>query len=159
MDSRLTRLGVVIAIVTPVVLIGACGAVGGGAPKLRVEGAWARPSAAGTMSGMSGSSGGMGSPATSAAYMVIANDGTAPDSLVGVACDAAAQSGLHETRVQNDVAAMVPVASIAVPAHGQVELKPGGYHVMLEGLKRELAVGDSISLTLQFEKSGTLTGQ
>lgn len=47
--------------------------------------------------------------------------------------------------------------TLEVPAKGQVELKPGGYHVMLIGVKRDLKVGDKFSLELQFEKSGAIT--
>ena len=46
---------------------------------------------------------------------------------------------------------------IEVPAGGQVELKPGGYHVMLIGLMRDLSDGEKFPLTLQFEKGGEVT--
>jgi copper(I)-binding protein len=46
---------------------------------------------------------------------------------------------------------------LEVPAKGEVLLKPGGYHVMLIGMTRDLQVGDTFSLDLQFEKSGTIT--
>ena len=49
---------------------------------------------------------------------------------------------------------MQPVESIAVPAGETVELKPGGYHVMLLEVKKVLAVGDTIDVTLTFEKAG-----
>jgi copper(I)-binding protein len=45
---------------------------------------------------------------------------------------------------------------IDIPANGQVELKPGGFHVMLIGLTRDLNVGDSVQLTLTFEKAGQI---
>jgi hypothetical protein len=48
---------------------------------------------------------------------------------------------------------------LAVPAKGEVLLKPGGYHVMLIGIKRDLVVGDTFALDLEFEKSGTVTVQ
>ncbi len=38
-----------------------------------------------------------------------------------------------------------------------MELKPGGYHVMLIGLKQELKAGDEISLTLHFKNHADLT--
>jgi copper(I)-binding protein len=46
---------------------------------------------------------------------------------------------------------------LEIPAKGEVLLKPGSYHVMLIGMKRDLNVGDTFSLELQFEKSGTMT--
>jgi len=45
---------------------------------------------------------------------------------------------------------------IEVPAGGQVELKPGGYHVMLIGLTRDLAVGEKFPVTLEFASGATL---
>ena len=52
---------------------------------------------------------------------------------------------------------MQPVESIPVPAGETVELKPGGYHVMLLQVKKVLAVGDTIDVTLTFEKAGEVT--
>ena len=46
---------------------------------------------------------------------------------------------------------------LPVPAGGSVVLKPGGYHVMLIGLKKPLAAGESIPLTLTFEKAGNIS--
>ncbi|MCK4899380.1 MAG: copper chaperone PCu(A)C, partial [Anaerolineales bacterium] len=45
---------------------------------------------------------------------------------------------------------------VDVPARGQVELKPGGLHIMLIGLSRDLKAGDQVSLSLGFEKSGEI---
>lgn len=52
---------------------------------------------------------------------------------------------------------MRQVEKIPVPADGTVELKPGGYHVMLFDLKKALAVGDTVEVTLTFEKAGQMT--
>jgi copper(I)-binding protein len=49
---------------------------------------------------------------------------------------------------------MKPVTSIEIPAGETVELKPGGYHIMLLDVKKVLAVGDTIEVTLTFEKAG-----
>lgn len=46
---------------------------------------------------------------------------------------------------------------IELPAGGQVELKPGGYHVMLIGLTRDLNAGEKFPVTLQFASGATLT--
>jgi copper(I)-binding protein len=48
---------------------------------------------------------------------------------------------------------MEPVASLAIPAHGSVDLKPGTYHVMLIGLKGALVAGTTIPLVLTFRAS------
>ena len=49
---------------------------------------------------------------------------------------------------------MQPVARLEIPAGGSVELKPGSYHIMLIGLKQDLKAGDTIEITLTFEKAG-----
>jgi len=90
----------------------------------------------------------------SAAYMLIRNGGTAADRLVKAESDVAAAVELHETKMEGGMMKMAPVEGIAIPATGQVELKPGGLHIMLIGLKRELKAGESVKLTLHFEKAG-----
>jgi copper(I)-binding protein len=64
---------------------------------------------------------------------------------------------LHEVRNEAGVMAMRPIDKLSVPAGGVVELKPGGYHVMLLGLKRDLNPGDSVPVTLTFQKSAPVT--
>jgi len=65
---------------------------------------------------------------------------------------------IHETVMEGEVMKMQMLPDgLEVPARGEVLLKPGGYHIMLIGIKRDLEVGDTFSLDLQFEKSGTIT--
>lgn len=45
---------------------------------------------------------------------------------------------------------------IPVPAHGSVTLKPGSFHVMFWNLKKPIAVGDEITVTLNFSNGSTL---
>ncbi|MEA4909064.1 MAG: copper chaperone PCu(A)C [Chloroflexi bacterium] len=167
-----------VSITTVVLLLTACSAPTPAAPQIHVEDAWARPAAAAPMEAASQMPGmesmpGMaesetpgempamdGMPsgeATSAAYFVIVNDGGESDTLVGVSSQVANDVSMHETRVENDVAQMLPVASLEIPAHERLEFQPGGYHVMLVGLTQDLNEGDNIQITLQFEKSGALT--
>ena len=110
-----------------------------------VEGAWA------CLSPMMAGNG--------AAYMVIRNMGRTDDALIGAASDVAETVELHETTMEGDMAGMHPVEAIPVPAGGSVTLEPGGYHVMLIGLKQELQTGQMITLTLTFEKAGQITVQ
>ena len=77
--------------------------------------------------------------------------------MTGAQSDVAEAVELHETKMENDVMRMQPVASVEVPAGGQVTFEPGGLHIMLIGLQRELEAGDRFKITLQFEESGTLT--
>ena len=103
------------------------------------------------MDGMTASSG-----VTSAAYLVIVNTGSAPDQLLKVTTEVAGAAELHNVLTENNVAQMRPAQSIEVPAGGQVELKPGGYHVMLVDVKRTLRPGDVVPLTLTFQNAGEL---
>jgi copper(I)-binding protein len=116
--------------------------------KLSVEGAWARRAAM-----MKGDAGGSGNGAV---YAVLVNASTASDALVGVASDAAATAEIHETYRHMNMMMMRPVAKIDVPAGNKVEMKPGGYHIMLLNLKRDLKAGETIGVTLQFEKAGKI---
>ena len=71
--------------------------------------------------------------------------------LVEVRSSAAKTVELHEMKMQGDVMRMRPVDAIDLPAGKPVELKPGGYHVMLVDLARPLKEGDSVALTLVVE--------
>lgn len=111
----------------------------------RISGAWARATAKGQE--------------TSAAYLVIKGRGTA-DRLVAAAAPAsvAAMTQLHKTVMGADgKMTMKHVMSVAVPANGTVTLEPGGFHVMLMKLRKPLAPGSSITLTLTFAKAGKQT--
>jgi hypothetical protein len=139
---------------------------------LLITGAFARPTAtekSGEHSGHGGQGaeataevtpamGGMSMSGVSAAYMLIENTSDKPDKLVSIVCDAASVVEIHETVLKNDMAAMQPMpGGLTVPALGMVELKPGGYHLMLLGLKRALVAGERITLTLTFESGVVVT--
>lgn len=95
-----------------------------------------------------------GSGSTSAAYMLLVNSGDTADALISAATDAADVVELHTVIMENNVMRMRPVEQIEVPANGEAELKPGGYHVMLIGLTRDLNAGDMVDLTLIFANAG-----
>lgn len=88
----------------------------------------------------------------SAAYMVIENKGNQPDRLIDASNNVSEVTELHET-VDGK---MRRIKAIEVPAGGKVELKPGGLHIMLINLKKPLREGDTVELTLRFEKSGEI---
>ena len=135
------RRALVMSVVLLAVLaLAACGGSGGTTGGITVSDAWARPSPMMNRAG--------------AAYMVIQNNGAAEDKLLSVESDVAQTIELHETKEMNGMMAMSPVPNIPVPANGKAELKPGGLHVMLIGLNRELKAGDKVQLTLNFEKAG-----
>ncbi|WP_310384220.1 copper chaperone PCu(A)C [Roseateles sp.] len=71
--------------------------------------------------------------------------------LVEVRSSVAGVVEVHEMAMEGDVMKMRAVDSLALPAGKTVELKPGGYHVMLMALKAPIKAGDSVPLTLVFE--------
>lgn len=112
---------------------------------IEIEDAYARAS---TMMSKSG-----------AAFMAIKNTGDADDRLVSAASDVADKVELH-THIEdaNGIMQMVEVEEgFAVPAGGTHVLQRGGDHVMFLGLTRALNHGDSVEVTLTFEKAGDVT--
>lgn len=93
----------------------------------------------------------MSSGLTSAAFMVLENHSDQPERLVSAVTDVAAVVEIHETVMENDIARMSPVDSVDIPANGSAELQPGGIHIMLMDVQRDLQPGDVVTLTLNFE--------
>jgi copper(I)-binding protein len=93
------------------------------------------------------------------AFMVIKNFTDEDDRLIGATTGVAMKAELHTSTVDaQGLTVMGPLdGGLAVPAHTQVELKRGGHHVMMMGLKRPLNDGDVVTLTLIFEKAGKIT--
>lgn len=85
-----------------------------------------------------------------AAYMLLRNSGAKTVTLVQAASPAARAVELHTVVDEGGVKKMRPVAKIDVPAGGETRLQPGGLHIMLIGLKRPLAEGSNVALTLTF---------
>ena len=74
--------------------------------------------------------------------------------LVSVASPLAGVAEIHEMAMDGNVMKMRAVPAIDLPAGKTVELKPGGYHVMLMDLKQELKAGDAVPVTLVVEGAG-----
>jgi copper(I)-binding protein len=121
---------------------------------IRIEQAWARPGVA-APAGAHGSGTTMG-PGTSAIYMIIRNTGPDGDRLMRADADVATAVELHESRMEGGMSRMHKLDAIAIPARGQVELRPGGLHIMLLGLKRDLKENDRFPSTLHFERAGAI---
>ncbi len=92
----------------------------------------------------------------SAAYMTITNEGQKAVRLVGASTPVAKRAGLHTTRIEDGVMKMRPVKAIEIGPGRTVELKPGGYHVMLLGLEEPLRVDDHFEMTLTFDNGTSL---
>jgi copper(I)-binding protein len=88
-------------------------------------------------------------------FLKIQNAGDQPDRLIGIESEMADVASLHTMIRDGDVMKMRPVKDgILVPAKGEVELAPGGQHVMLIGLHERLVKETSFPLTLIFERAG-----
>jgi periplasmic copper chaperone A len=111
------------------------------AGNLRIEQPWARATA--------------GNLKTGAAYLLIRNGGSEPDRLLRVETPVAERAMLHRTEMTNGVARMFHLQSVEVAPGATAALSPeSGNHVMLEGLTQPLKRGETIPLTLVFEKAG-----
>jgi copper(I)-binding protein len=90
-------------------------------------------------------------------YLVIRNDGAAPDRLTGGSADFATVE-IHEMAMEGGVMKMRELKDgLVIPAHGTVKLVPSGYHVMFTGLKSPLVKGETVKATLTFEHAGPVT--
>jgi hypothetical protein len=74
--------------------------------------------------------------------------------LVEAASPVAGVVEIHEMTLENNVMRMRAVAGLDLPAGRTVELKPGGYHVMLMDLKQQMKDGDVVPVTLVVESGG-----
>ena len=71
--------------------------------------------------------------------------------LIEAKSPAAGTVEIHEMKMDNNVMKMRAVSAVALPAGKTIELKPGGYHVMMMGLKAQVKEGETVPLTLVFE--------
>src|SRR3954465_13751317 len=101
---------------------------------VKAEAAWARASV-------------QGQRGTGAFRRLTASE---PLTLVGVASPVAGVAEVHEMKMEGDVMRMRAMPALELPARQPVELKPGGYHVMLQELKAPLRADTAIPLTLTF---------
>ena len=90
-------------------------------------------------------------------YLGISNSGADEDRLIAVSTPLAKKVEFHRSTLEDGIHRMEKVESIAVPPGGAVELAPGGYHVMLVGLKFMLMAEETIPVTFTFERSGDIT--
>ena len=86
----------------------------------------------------------------SAAFFVIKNNSDKDIAITSANSDIAEKNELHTHIKENQMLKMMKIEKLVVPAKSSLELKSGGDHVMLMGLKKELKVGDEINLELSF---------
>jgi periplasmic copper chaperone A len=93
---------------------------------------------------------------TTGAFMRLTS--SSDTSLVGVASPIAGFVEIHESSMHGGVMRMRAVTRVPLAANKPIELKPGGYHVMLMSLKQPVNVGETVPITLTFEdKTGKRT--
>ena len=111
---------------------------------IRVDGAWARRALM------------LGGAGSGAVYLSLVNPGKHPDALLGATSDAARDVEIHESYQESGVMKMRAVGRIDVAAGDRVELKPGGYHIMLLNLTRDLDAGQVVDMKLRFQTAGAV---
>jgi len=119
-----------------VVALSACFATAAWGADINVKAAWAR----GTVPAQQ----------VSGAFMDLTSKTGAV--LVGVTTPVAADAEVHEMRLEGGVMKMRAAPRLDLPAGQTVSLKPGGYHIMLMGLKQRLKAGETVPLTLKIER-------
>ena len=94
---------------------------------------------------------------SSAAYLIITNNGVSDDSLIAAKAAIAQRVEIHSMEMDNGVMRMRAVdGGIAIAAGDSVTLAPGGLHIMLMGLTADLASDTQHEIILVFEKAGDI---
>jgi copper(I)-binding protein len=112
------------------------------AADLKIEEPWVREAPPGAMA--------------LAGYMEIKNPGGEARALVGAESPAFERVELHLSVHEDGMARMIAQESMPIPAGGELELEPGGYHLMLMKPRQTLTAGDSVSMTLRFDDGSVM---
>lgn len=95
---------------------------------------------------------------TAAGYMVLRNEGSAPDRLIAASTPRARAIEMHQMSMADGIMRMRPLPEgILLPPGEAVRLEPGGLHLMLVGPMGALAQGTRVPVTLRFERAGEVT--
>ena len=89
-------------------------------------------------------------------FMTIENKGNDADRLVAASSPVAGVVQIHEMKMDAGMMKMREISGLDIKPGATVELKPSGYHVMLMELKQPLKQGETVPVTLRFEKAGTV---
>ena len=89
-------------------------------------------------------------------FVTVENTGVRSDRLLRVSTPMAAVAELHAMSIEAGVMRMRGVATLDVGPGEKLQLKPGGYHVMLSELRQPLKAGDKFPLTLTFQNAGAV---
>lgn len=94
---------------------------------------------------------------TTALYFIIDNVGSQPDTLYNIDSDVSKMIQIHETYSNGDVMGMREIGEIIIEPESSVKLEPGGMHIMVMRLKRDIKIGDEIDFTLYFRNADKIT--
>ena len=90
-------------------------------------------------------------------YLAITNKGTTPDRLVSASSPAAQTVQVHEMKMDGNIMRMREVDhGLEIAPGATVKLAPGGFHLMMMGLKGPFKQGATVPVTLVFEKAGRI---
>jgi hypothetical protein len=90
-------------------------------------------------------------------YLAITNKGTTPDRLVSASSPAAQTVQVHEMKMEGNIMRMREVDhGLEIAPGATVKLAPGGFHLMMMGLKGPFKQGTTVPVTLVFEKAGRI---
>jgi copper(I)-binding protein len=90
-------------------------------------------------------------------FLTIENTGTEADRLISATSTVAGDTQIHEMKMEGDVMKMRQLTDgIEIPAGETVELAPGGLHIMFLDLNQPFVEGETVTVTLTFEKAGTV---
>jgi copper(I)-binding protein len=90
-------------------------------------------------------------------FLTIENEGPDADRLLSASSPAADVVQIHEMTMEGEVMKMRQLADgLEIPAGQIVVLSPGGFHLMFMGLKQAFVEGETVPVTLVFEKAGTV---
>ena len=94
---------------------------------------------------------------TGGGYLTITNTGTTPDRLVSIKSPVANMVQIHEMKMEGNVMRMRELdGPLEIKPGATMTLAPGGFHLMMMGLKAPLKQGEKVPLTLVFEKAGEI---
>ena len=111
--------------------------------ELGLSNAWVRPT--------------LGAGRTTAAYVTIANMGTAADRLMAAETPGAGSVEIHTSGMEDGVMRMRRLEGLDIPPGKTITMAPGGFHIMLIDMEEPVQVGTNMPLTLIFESAGSIT--
>lgn len=98
----------------------------------------------------------LGGVTSTAVYVSITNTGKTDDRLVSAQCDCAGMAMLHTTTKMQGMTGMNDVNSFDIPPGATLQLKPGGNHIMLMGVRHRLVAGSTETVRLTFAREGVV---